>query len=218
MSSSHTLFLNGLSVTDNKLTGLNDPFNTTDAANKQYVDARVAAVAASAVQAVSNLVDSAPTALDTLRELASALGDDPNFATTTATSIGNNTSAITAEVSRATAAEVAAISTAAADATSKANAAQAAAVSTAAADATSKANAAQAAAISTASADATTKANAAQAAAIAAALTSLSAVETSTNENHSALVAHVQAIWDYFFTHGVDGKPIQPERYVDHSA
>ena len=38
--------------------------------------------------AVANLVDSAPAALNTLDELAAALGDDANFATTTATSIG----------------------------------------------------------------------------------------------------------------------------------
>ncbi len=38
--------------------------------------------------AIANLVDSSPTALDTLNELAAALGDDPNFATTVATSIG----------------------------------------------------------------------------------------------------------------------------------
>lgn len=38
--------------------------------------------------AVSDLVDSSPTTLNTLNELANALGDDPNFATTTATSIG----------------------------------------------------------------------------------------------------------------------------------
>jgi hypothetical protein len=38
--------------------------------------------------AVSNLVDSAPAALDTLNELAAALGDDANFATTVTTSIG----------------------------------------------------------------------------------------------------------------------------------
>ena len=37
---------------------------------------------------VTNLVDSAPTTLDTLNELAAALGDDPNFATTVSTSIG----------------------------------------------------------------------------------------------------------------------------------
>ena len=39
--------------------------------------------------AVSNLVDSSPATLDTLNELAAALGDDPNFATTTSTSLGN---------------------------------------------------------------------------------------------------------------------------------
>jgi hypothetical protein len=37
---------------------------------------------------ISNLVDSAPSTLDTLNELAAALGDDANFATTTATSLG----------------------------------------------------------------------------------------------------------------------------------
>ena len=38
--------------------------------------------------AVSGLVDSAPETLNTLNELAAALGDDPNFATTVATNIG----------------------------------------------------------------------------------------------------------------------------------
>lgn len=37
---------------------------------------------------VAALVDSAPSTLDTLNELAAALGDDPNFATTTATNLG----------------------------------------------------------------------------------------------------------------------------------
>jgi hypothetical protein len=45
--------------------------------NKTYVDAKVAA-----------LVDSAPEALDTLNELAAALGNDANYATTTASTIG----------------------------------------------------------------------------------------------------------------------------------
>jgi len=49
----------------------------TDAANKTYVDT-----------AVAGIVDSAPSTLDTLNELAAALGDDANFATTTATNIG----------------------------------------------------------------------------------------------------------------------------------
>ena len=39
--------------------------------------------------AVSTLVDSAPAALNTLNELAAALGDDANFATTTSTALGN---------------------------------------------------------------------------------------------------------------------------------
>ena len=38
---------------------------------------------------VASIVDSAPATLDTLNELAAALGDDPNFATTVATQIGN---------------------------------------------------------------------------------------------------------------------------------
>ena len=38
--------------------------------------------------AVADVVNSAPAALDTLNELAAALGDDANYATTTATSIG----------------------------------------------------------------------------------------------------------------------------------
>lgn len=47
------------------------------ASQKTYIDSKVAGV-----------VDSAPAALNTLNELAAALGDDANFATTTATSIG----------------------------------------------------------------------------------------------------------------------------------
>lgn len=39
--------------------------------------------------AVSNLVASAPAALDTLNELAAAIGDDANFATTISNQIGN---------------------------------------------------------------------------------------------------------------------------------
>lgn len=48
--------------------------------------------------AIGNLVDTAPSTLDTLNELAAALGDDANFATTVATNIGtkqDKSSAIT---------------------------------------------------------------------------------------------------------------------------
>jgi hypothetical protein len=51
--------------------------NTTQVATTAFVST-----------AVANLVDTAPAALDTLNELAAALGDDPNFATTVSTSIG----------------------------------------------------------------------------------------------------------------------------------
>jgi hypothetical protein len=42
--------------------------------------------------AISNLVDTAPAALDTLNELAAALGDDANFATTVTTSLSDKAS------------------------------------------------------------------------------------------------------------------------------
>jgi hypothetical protein len=60
-----------------KITGLGTPSADTDAATKGYVNTQIAAV-----------VDSAPAALDTLNELAAALGDDASFSTTVATSIG----------------------------------------------------------------------------------------------------------------------------------
>ena len=41
--------------------------------------------------AISNLIDSSPGTLDTLNELAAALGDDPNFATTVTTALGLRT-------------------------------------------------------------------------------------------------------------------------------
>lgn len=46
-----------------------------NAADTTYVDNAIA-------QAIANLTDSAPGTLDTLNEIAAALGDDPNFATT----------------------------------------------------------------------------------------------------------------------------------------
>lgn len=55
-----------------------------------YSADKVLAVVEAAKQAVkSDLLDGAPEALDTLVELANALNNDPNFATTLATQIGN---------------------------------------------------------------------------------------------------------------------------------
>jgi hypothetical protein len=78
--------------------------NLAEGTNLYYTDARVGTYLTNnsyATQtyvntAVSNLVDAAPGTLDTLNELAAALGDDPNFATTVATSIGTKEPAITA--------------------------------------------------------------------------------------------------------------------------
>lgn len=72
-----------VSVNDNShnhtvanVTGLQDVLDSK--ATTDYVDTKVAGI-----------VDSAPEALDTLNELADALGNDPNFATTVATQIGS---------------------------------------------------------------------------------------------------------------------------------
>lgn len=46
--------------------------------------------------AIAALVDSAPGTIDTLNELAAALGDDPNFATTVTTALGQRV-AVTAQ-------------------------------------------------------------------------------------------------------------------------
>ena len=65
-----------------------DPIWTSEKANyalKTYVDT-----------SISNLVDAAPTTLNTLNELAAALGDDANFSTSITTLIGTKEPAITA--------------------------------------------------------------------------------------------------------------------------
>jgi hypothetical protein len=81
--------LEATSFSDGTISGITfideDSFSTNSATRvptqqsiKAYVDAQVAGV-----------VDTAPSALNTLNELAAALGDDANFSTTTSTALGN---------------------------------------------------------------------------------------------------------------------------------
>ena len=65
-----------LDMTSGQINNLANPSANQDAATKAYVDTEVAA-----------LVDSAPGALDTLNELAAAIGDDASFSTTITNSI-----------------------------------------------------------------------------------------------------------------------------------
>ena len=57
-------------------------------ATQAYADTAEADAKAYADQKVADLVDSAPALLDTLNELAAAIGDNPNYATDLATSVG----------------------------------------------------------------------------------------------------------------------------------
>ncbi|HAI57744.1 MAG TPA: hypothetical protein DCM04_07360 [Saprospirales bacterium] len=75
--SGSTISLGGLQISDNSGSlAVTASGSTEDFATQTYVNAQV-----------SNLVDSAPATLDTLNELASALGDDANFSTTVTNSI-----------------------------------------------------------------------------------------------------------------------------------
>ena len=86
-SNAHTLDWNGNGWYAGKLTVGAAPTDDMDVVTKKYMIDNT--VNASYVDTkVASLVDSAPETLDTLKELSTALGDDPNFATTVTTSIG----------------------------------------------------------------------------------------------------------------------------------
>ena len=132
------------------------------------------------------IIDGAPALLNTLDELAAAIGDDANFAAT----VAGHTSATT---------NVHGIANTAALATTAAmNTAIAVSAGSSSQDATSKANGAQSAATAAAAADATTKAETAKSEAIAASAASLSTHEADTTNVHgisdtSALATKVYA-------------------------
>ena len=63
------------------VTNLSTPQNPADAATKQYVDT-----------SIQNVIDTAPAALDTLNELAAAINDDANFASTVTNSLSQKVS------------------------------------------------------------------------------------------------------------------------------
>ena len=76
--SGSSIYLGTLQLSDNNGALEVTASGSTEAfATETYVDT-----------AVANLVDSSPTTLDTLNELAAALGDDPNFSTTITNLIG----------------------------------------------------------------------------------------------------------------------------------
>ena len=70
-----------VSIDEDTMSSNSDTKLPTQQSVKSYVDAQV-----------SGLVDSAPGTLDTLNELAAALGDDANFATTVSTTISGKVS------------------------------------------------------------------------------------------------------------------------------
>jgi hypothetical protein len=138
---------------------------------------------------LDTMIEGAPGLLNSLDELAAAIGDDPSFFTTVGTNLSNHQADTTnihgiADTSvLATATTVAtakseAISSAASDATTKANNAKSGAIADAASDATTKAATAKSEAISASAADATTKADAAKAFATAADTTLRTAITT----------------------------------------
>jgi hypothetical protein len=64
------------------------------------ITARIATAKSEAIAEVTAVIDSAPTALDTLNELAAALGDDANFASTVTTSLAGKVPSITPIISK----------------------------------------------------------------------------------------------------------------------
>lgn len=88
------------------ITGATQKANTAESNAKLYADG-VASVAENNAndytdQEIANLVGSAPEVLDTLEEIAQALGSNPNFATTITTELAKKTDKFTQKVGNGT--------------------------------------------------------------------------------------------------------------------
>jgi hypothetical protein len=79
-------FGDDIDMNSNKITELGTPSADSDAATKAYVDTSISALA-----------NSAPETLNTLNELAAALNDDENFATTVTTALGTKVETTSAQ-------------------------------------------------------------------------------------------------------------------------
>ena len=76
--------------------------DTSILATQANVASASAAAASYADTVISNLIDAAPEALNTLNELAAALGDDANFATTVTNSLAGKLDSSSASATYAT--------------------------------------------------------------------------------------------------------------------
>jgi hypothetical protein len=123
-------------------------------------DAALVAANAYTDAEVALLVNGAPDLLNTLNELAEAIGENPNYAVDLAASVGEKVAKAGDTMTGALTLSGAPTSSLHAATKSYVDSAQAAAEATASADATTKADAAEAAALVGAALDATTKANA----------------------------------------------------------
>lgn len=109
-----------LSMEGSKIVGLADGVDAGDAATKGQLDsaisgevtareagdaATLASASAYADQKIADLVNSAPATLDTLKEIADALGNDANLAATLMGEIGNLQTQITTETTNRTSAD-----------------------------------------------------------------------------------------------------------------
>ena len=83
-------------ITSAYTTAIANSSSSSSTTSNAYTDAEIATATtnleAYTDTAVANVVDSAPAVLDTLNELAAALGDDANFATTVSNDIGTRVS------------------------------------------------------------------------------------------------------------------------------